>query len=334
MGWIKTDRSIQDHWLWDDKPYAYGQAWIDLLMLAAYEDKKVLWKNKLIDVKRGQYLTSIRYLAERWGWSKDRVMRYIALLKSDGMIDTDKDSGRTLITIENYRFFQDVPDADKDSYKYTDKDTDKDASRTLTRTQTRTKTKNKRIKEEKNNNIYGDFFAICWQAYPKKKGKGSISESKIKFLYDHVGQEQMLRCIERYKSELSGKDNQFVMYGSTFFNSGYVDYLDENYEKSATNPSYADDNAVMKQNITDEYIHLCNAIPGCRDDNNQQLRTKYWSIIQSDNLEIAWHNAMQISEIASKEVRRVEKQERELFTLGEFLNELSSRNSSNRKSAG
>ena len=40
----------------------------------------------------------------------------------------------------------------------------------------------------------------------------------------------MIRCIERYKSDLkrdaAGRKPQN---GSTFFNSGYVDYLDANY---------------------------------------------------------------------------------------------------------
>ena len=39
-GWIKLHRSIQDSWLWKKYPFSEGQAWIDLLMLANYEDEK------------------------------------------------------------------------------------------------------------------------------------------------------------------------------------------------------------------------------------------------------------------------------------------------------
>lgn len=77
---------------------------------------------------------------------------------------------------------------------------------------------------------HADFFDQCWQAYPRKKGKGQVKAATKKRLAKEVGMEQMLRCIERYKAEMVGKDEQYVMYGSTFFNSGYVDYLDENYE--------------------------------------------------------------------------------------------------------
>ena len=79
-----------------------------------------------------------------------------------------------------------------------------------------------------------EFFAKIWKAYPKKKGKGAVSDAKKKKLYEDVGLDQMLRCINRYSDYVRGKDEQYIMYGSSFFNSGYVDYLDENYGSEAS----------------------------------------------------------------------------------------------------
>lgn len=79
-----------------------------------------------------------------------------------------------------------------------------------------------------------DFFRAVWQVYPKKRGKGQVSDAKKKKLYETVGLDQMMRCIERYKDDNRGTGEQYIMYGSTFFNSGYVDYLDENYGNSDT----------------------------------------------------------------------------------------------------
>lgn len=84
--------------------------------------------------------------------------------------------------------------------------------------------------ENKKANIE-NFFNSIWKAYPKKKGKGDISDARKKKLYENVGLEQMLRCIERYKEYTSGEDEKYIMYGGTFFNSGYIDYLDDNYEQ-------------------------------------------------------------------------------------------------------
>ena len=73
-----------------------------------------------------------------------------------------------------------------------------------------------------------DFFEQIWLLYPCKKGKGQVSDSKKKTLFN-IGLEEMTRAIERYKDDLAKEDWRKPQNGSTFFNSGYVDYLDANY---------------------------------------------------------------------------------------------------------
>ena len=107
-GWIKLHRQIQDCWIWDNsEPFSRGQAWIDLLMLANHEDHKTMFDGKMIVVSKGARITSIRKLAERWGWGRDKVMRFLNLLQDDEMIEKTSDSRKTLITIVNYDKFQD-----------------------------------------------------------------------------------------------------------------------------------------------------------------------------------------------------------------------------------
>ena len=77
------------------------------------------------------------------------------------------------------------------------------------------------------------FFEGLWSIYPVKKGKGQVSDSKRKALYE-IGEAEMHRAIHRYLTELK-KDASWrkPQNGSTFFNSGYVDYLDANFEPQA-----------------------------------------------------------------------------------------------------
>ena len=79
-----------------------------------------------------------------------------------------------------------------------------------------------------------DFFESIWKLYPIKKGKGQVSKTKKKAL-QRIGYEQISRCVERFLKNMSdaGRDRKYWMHGSTFFNSGYVDYLDENWELEA-----------------------------------------------------------------------------------------------------
>lgn len=89
-------------------------------------------------------------------------------------------------------------------------------------------------KEKDKKHIVQDAHALfeeLWSLYPSKKGKGQVSEAKQKKLLV-IGREEMVRAIDRYKADLK-KDSGWrkPQNGSTFFNSGYVDYLDKNYVK-------------------------------------------------------------------------------------------------------
>ena len=107
-GWISLHRQIWDNWVWKDKPFSKGQAWIDLLLMANYEDKKVLIGNQLITVKRGSFVTSVRKLCDRWGWSNTKVRAFLSLLEQDGMLIVKSDAKKTTITIVNYSDYQDL----------------------------------------------------------------------------------------------------------------------------------------------------------------------------------------------------------------------------------
>lgn len=86
-------------------------------------------------------------------------------------------------------------------------------------------------KELNINNSIGDFWEDIWGHYPIKKGKGKVSDTQKKKLFKY-GIDQMRRCVDRYVDGFGNNDRKYMMHGSTFFNSGYVDYLDENFEGS------------------------------------------------------------------------------------------------------
>ena len=85
------------------------------------------------------------------------------------------------------------------------------------------------------------MFEELWLLYPVKKGKGQVSLSAKKRIAK-VGIDEMRRAIDRYKAELAkDADWRKPQNGSTFFNSGYVDYLDGNYEPQTTTNSNIDE---------------------------------------------------------------------------------------------
>lgn len=73
-----------------------------------------------------------------------------------------------------------------------------------------------------------EFFESIWKLYPNKRGKGKVSLTTKKELY-RIGYDELTRAIERYKAELKKLSWKNPQNGSTFFHSGYIDYLDKNY---------------------------------------------------------------------------------------------------------
>lgn len=106
-GWIKLNRKMFDSWLWGDKPFSRGQAWIDLIGLANWKDVKVPYKGEMILCQRGDVNYSMSFLADRWGWSRKKVKSFLTLLEGDGMVTTNVTTNRTVITVENYSKYQD-----------------------------------------------------------------------------------------------------------------------------------------------------------------------------------------------------------------------------------
>jgi len=74
------------------------------------------------------------------------------------------------------------------------------------------------------------LFEYLWNLYPKKRGKGNVSATQKKKLLK-IGKDDMEQAIRNYLEEINnrGTDMKFVKNGSSFFNSGYIDYLPENY---------------------------------------------------------------------------------------------------------
>lgn len=106
-GWISIHRKIQQSDIWLDKePFDKRSAWIDLIMMANHEDRQVLFDGKFIEVKRGEKITSLRMLSEKWKWSRNKVKRFLKLLESGSMIELKIDHQKTTYNIVNYNVYQ------------------------------------------------------------------------------------------------------------------------------------------------------------------------------------------------------------------------------------
>ena len=103
-GWIKTYRDLADHWLSQDLQKLGW--WVILLLKVNHEDKKVLSGNQLIELKRGQIIASLSYLATLWKTSKRTAERFVELLESEQMVSRCMRQKVTVLTICNWDSYQ------------------------------------------------------------------------------------------------------------------------------------------------------------------------------------------------------------------------------------
>lgn len=112
-GWFKIQRDIEDHWIWkSNEPFDKRSAWIDLIMLANYADRRIMDDESVVLRKRGDVNYSMLWLAKRWKWDRRKVKRFLMALESDGMVSLHGTTHGTTITIENYAKHQDVRTTD------------------------------------------------------------------------------------------------------------------------------------------------------------------------------------------------------------------------------
>lgn len=104
-GFVVLHRSILN-WGWHSDP-ATGWLFINLILLASHAPTE--WKGIRLD--RGQLITGRKSLADQTGLSEQSIRTALNHLKSTGEITIKATNKYSLITLVNYRKFQDIPSA-------------------------------------------------------------------------------------------------------------------------------------------------------------------------------------------------------------------------------
>jgi len=134
-GYVIVFRSMIDHeGIGFKKPFSKAEAWIWLIMNASHKNRKE-WrdfggKERLIETPRGSLSHSYRFLSQKWGWSKDKVIRFLSYLQDERMISSKRVQQITQISICKYDSYQNIQYSNKDSRKTAERQ-QKDKDNTL-----------------------------------------------------------------------------------------------------------------------------------------------------------------------------------------------------------
>jgi hypothetical protein len=108
MSNYQHERGWLDSAVWGNAPYSEREAFSWMIGEAAWKDSTVSVKGRPVPVKRGQFTASLRFLASKWQWNKNKVDRYLKTLEIWQMIEieTDIGTGQNVVTICNYNKYQ------------------------------------------------------------------------------------------------------------------------------------------------------------------------------------------------------------------------------------
>lgn len=108
-GWISIYRKFQEHWIWkSSEPFDKRSAWLSLLLKANHKDTKVMIDSKLIEIKKGSFITSELKLADEWKWGRKKVRTFLKRLEDDKMLTKNSTTKYTTISIGNWELYQKV----------------------------------------------------------------------------------------------------------------------------------------------------------------------------------------------------------------------------------
>jgi len=239
-GWIKLYRSLQDNWIWKKKPFSRGQAWVDLLLNANYQDKKFPLGADIVEVERGEIITSELKLMEQWGWSKSKVRKFLETLEKDSMIVKKTDRKKTTIKLVQFSDYQDIE---------TTKRPKKDHEETTERPQKDTNKKDKKEKKDKNN-IYTSCAREIIDYLNLKTGKKfkygeSHLNAIIPRLKDGFTVEDCQKVIDVKASQWLNTENDKYLRPETLFRAskfdGYLNEREFQQKKSVNSKTVSDD---------------------------------------------------------------------------------------------
>ena len=210
QGWISIHRGLQDNWLWkDEREFSRLEAWLDILLNVNHTPKKVLIKNTLIEVGRGESLRSLDTWGKRWNWNKSRVRRFFNLLQKDSMIVTKNVRVTTLLTVCKYDSYQTIGNASETQMKR--KRNASETQMTPNNNVNNDNNENKEIKQKEKRLLEFETF---WNLYNKKKGTKQAKDKFLKLPQKDV--DKILLTVKSFVGSI--KDKQFQPLPTSYLN--------------------------------------------------------------------------------------------------------------------
>lgn len=187
-GYVLLHRRLFSNKLWLSDKFTKAQAWIDLFANANHTKGSFWVRGNEVKIDRGQIGWSELTMAKRWGWSKNRVRRFLKWLETEQQIKQQKSPLTTVITILNYGLYQTM-DKERNSRRYNRKTAD----------DTQTMNDNEELKND--NKEVGEVIASFKEINPsyKKFYANTTQRASVERMLATHGKDRLLHVVSFLK---------------------------------------------------------------------------------------------------------------------------------------
>lgn len=198
-----VSRTLWDDPAFADEPFSEREAWIWMIAEACWKPREKRVGSIVVELDRGQFAASIRFMAEAFSWHRNRVHRLLKRLQSRNMIRVESGTGVNVVSICKYDEYQLSP-----KHHGTAAGQQRDSSGT---------NENKGNKGNNNTSSNDDGFDEFWRHVPRKVGKGQAVKA-YRAARKKVSHDKLVSGIKAYADSVSGTDPQFVAHPATWLN--------------------------------------------------------------------------------------------------------------------
>ncbi|SHF17743.1 hypothetical protein [Alkalibacter saccharofermentans] len=217
-GWVCLHRKMMDNQIFKSDKLWKMYTWC--LLKATHKEVDQVVGRQIVNLKPGQFVTGRHSASKELGFKSSTTNDLFNQLKFNNIISINSNNKFSVITLIGWDIEQ----------VYQEGTVIKDSIRIGNKSDNTFGTNNNLNNlNNLNNKDYAQMAEQLWSIYPKKKGKAKAM-AKIPKLIKEFSYEELERAIKRYTDETKGRDTQYIKQGDTFFNVGYVDYLDDNYQ--------------------------------------------------------------------------------------------------------
>ena len=244
-GWIKIYYKIKD-WEWYGDPNMVA-LWLHLLISANWKDKK--WKG--VDIRRGQFVTSVSKLAEATGLTTRQTRVCLERLEESKQIVKQTTSHYTIITICNFDIYQ---GCEQDEWQTNDKQNvtqmankwqtnDKQNVTQMATTEEYKESKNSIPQDPKNLSTHthhareaseklGIFHNVILS-------QSDIEKIRVNFATEGLGQDFVDRCVDKLSAYMAQNGTHYTNHAAAILSWVKAAVLEEDIKTGKAKPKPA-----------------------------------------------------------------------------------------------